>query len=418
MDSPAKWSANPYKQDQELSQTPIIRLLIADDMDELRSNVRRMLNNQDNIRIVGEARNGSETLELVKELQPHVVLMDINMPELDGLKATEMLAKDFPNVQTVIMSIQSEQEYFRRAMKAGAKDYLVKPFSTSDLVDTIQNVFNKWVKDRPDLISNEASAEVLSFFSTKGGVGRTTLAVNLAVNLASRNKKVLLIDCSLQFGDVAITLNQAVKRSIFNIVESGEEISLSEVEKNIVKHSSGLDLILAPKEPAFAEAVKSEHISKILETVKPVYQYIIFDLPPNITEKELSILDKSDLVLLVATLEISSLKNTKICLKTFSDINFDMGKIKLILNKEIPNVGIGKQDLEAGLAIPVYATVPMESEIAQRSLNHGEAFVISAPASAISKSIIGMADRIVGPKMPVETGKSAILKIKDLLFGS
>lgn len=401
-----------------MSTTPRIKLLIADDMDELRSNVRRMLNNQDNIRIVGEARNGREALDLVKELQPHVVLMDINMPEIDGLKAAEMLAKDFPNVQTVIMSIQGEQEYFRRAMKAGAKDFLIKPFSTNDLIDTIQNVFNKWVKDRPELFANEPRADILTFFATKGGVGRTTLAVNLAAGLASKGKKVLLIDASLQFGDVAITLNQPAKRTIYNLVETGEEITLGEIEKNIIKHESGIDLLLAPKEPAFADAVKSEHFLKIIENVETLYNYIIFDMPPSITEKELAILDRSNMVLLVATLEISSLKNTKICLKTFSDINFDLSKIKLILNKDIPNVGFGKEDLEAGLSIPVYATVPMESEIAQRSLNHGEAFVLKSPASAIARSILGMVDRLVGTDSGPATGKSAIFKIKDLIFGS
>jgi pilus assembly protein CpaE len=345
--------------------------------------------------------------------------MDINMPEIDGLKATEVLAKECPNVQTVIMSIQSEQEYFRRAMKAGAKDFLVKPFSTNDLIDTIQNVFTRWIKDRPEVFSDEQTAEIITFFSTKGGVGRTTLAVNLAANLATRGKQVLLVDASLQFGDVAITLNQPIKKSIANIIDA-EEITIGEIEKNLVKHESGLDLLLAPKEPAMAEAIKSEHLVEIINLIKSSYHYIIFDLPPSITDKELTILDKSDLVLLVATLEISSLKNTKICLKTFSDINFDTSKIKLILNKEIPNVGIGKQDLEAGLSIPVYATVPMESEIAQRSLNHGEAFVLKASSSAIAKSIIGLADRIIGPKdePSTDTGKSAIIKIKDLLFGS
>lgn len=386
-------------------------------MDELRSNVRRMLKNQDNIRIVAEARNGRETIDMVKEMQPHIVLMDINMPELDGLKASEILAKDFPNVQTVIMSIQSEQEYFRRAMKAGAKDFLVKPFSTSDLVDTINNVFNSWLKDRPDLFANEPSADILTFFATKGGVGRTTLAVNLAASLATKGKKTLLVDASLQFGDVGITLNLAAKRTISNVVEAGE-ISFADIEKNITRHECGLDILLAPREPALAEAVKTEHILRIIDAARPFYNFIIFDMPPTITEKELAILDRSTMVLLVATLEISSLKNTKICLKTFSDINYDMSKVKLLLNKEIPNVGIGRSDLEAGLAIPVYATVPMESEIAQRSLNQGELIVLKSPTSGISRSILGMAERLAGPRNIPETGKSAILKIKDLLFGS
>lgn len=386
-------------------------------MDELRSNVRRMLKNQDNIRIVAEARNGRETIDLVKEMQPHIVLMDINMPELDGLKASEILAKDFPNVQTVIMSIQSEQEYFRRAMKAGAKDFLVKPFSTSDLVDTINNVFNSWLKDRPDLFANEPSADILTFFATKGGVGRTTLAVNLAASLAVKGKKTLLVDASLQFGDVGITLNLAAKRTISNVIEAGD-ISFADLEKNITRHECGLDILLAPREPALADAVKTEHLLRIIDVARPFYNFIIFDMPPMITEKELAILDKSTMVLLVATLEISSLKNTKICLKTFSDINYDMSKVKLLLNKEIQNVGIGRSDLEAGLAIPVYATVPMESEIAQRSLNQGELIVLKSPASGIGRSILGMAERLAGPRNIPETGKSAILKIKDLLFGS
>lgn len=397
----------------------ITKVLIADDMDELRSNVRRMLKNQENIRIVDEAKNGQEAVEKAKALKPHIVLMDINMPELDGLKAAEILAKECPNVQTIIMSIQSEQEYFRRAMKAGAKDFLVKPFSTNDLVDTIRNVFNRWVKDRPEIIADSNKAEILTFFSTKGGVGRTTLAVNLAINLAERGKKVLIIDASLQFGDVAITLNQTSKKNIYNVIDNGE-LSLADIEKNIVHHESGLHLLLAPKEPAFAEAIKSSHLKAIVDNVSSLYQYIIFDLPPSITDKELAVLDKSNLVLLVATLEISSLKNTKICLKTFNDISFDSNKIKLILNKEIPNVGIGKQDLETGLGIPVFATVPMESEIAQSALNHGRPFVLGSPKSAISKAISGMADRIIGNSGAEATkgNKSAILKIKDLLFGS
>ncbi|HQG30200.1 MAG TPA: response regulator, partial [Candidatus Ozemobacteraceae bacterium] len=297
-----------------------IKVFIADDMIELRSNVRRMLSTLDNVRVVGEAGDGDEALKLIRELSPHVVLMDINMPKLDGLKATETLTKERPNIQVIIMSIQSEQEYFRRAMKAGAKDFLTKPFSGSELSEAILNVFNQWVKDTPDALVEEQKAQVLTFFSTKGGVGKTTLATNLAVSLARLGKHTLLIDTSLQFGDVAITLNQKCNRNIYGIIQDNkDEVSPEDIEKNTVRHPSGLELLLAPIEPAYAESIKAQHIKQILDHVSENYQFIIFDTAPHIGDLELAILDRTDLVLLVATLEISSLKNTKLCLKTFSD---------------------------------------------------------------------------------------------------
>lgn len=394
----------------------LIKILIADDMEDFRSNVKRMLNTQSHLSVVGEAKNGQETIELAKELKPHIILMDINMPEVDGLKATEILHREFPNIFSIIMSIQGEQEYFRRAMKAGAKDFLVKPFSTSDLVDTINNVYQSWIKEKAESGELESNAEIVTFFSTKGGVGKTTLAVNLAASLALRGKKTLLVDASLQFGDVAITLNQNSRKTIHNISEL-EKISYDDIQRNLVKHSSGMDMLLAPREPVFAEAVKTAHIKTVIDLVRPVYQYVVFDMPPAITEKELLILDKTDLLLLVATLEITSLKNTKLCLKTFKDIGFETNRVKLILNKDISNVGISKSDLEKGLAIPVFSVVPMEAEIAQRSLNQGESFVVKSPESNLSRAVENIADKIIGvvPKNEVDQ-INFIDRIKSLFF--
>lgn len=372
-----------------------IKILIADDMVELRSNIRRMLATQDNIDIVGETATGEDTIEQAKKLTPHMILMDINMPRLDGLKATEMLAKDKPEIAVVIMSIQTENEYFRRAMKAGAKDYLTKPFSANELIETIQSVFTKWVKDRPEFgTAATRRAKVLTLFSTKGGVGKTTLAVNMAVNMAQHGHKTLLWDCSLQFGDVAITLNQKLSRNLVLAVEK-KEFDWDDLKKQITTHPSGIDLLLAPPEPALAEAITVDNLKRVFDLTAEQYEYIFIDTAPLIDERELTLLDRTDVLFLLASLEISSLKNTKLCLKTLNDIKFDLDKIKLILNKEISNVGISPDDIEKGLAIPLFATVPMDAETAQRALNHGEPLMVKFPSSTLAQAVNSTVEKIL-----------------------
>ena len=397
----------------------IIKLLIAEGKDELRNNIIRMLKSRENIVVVGEAKNGHEALEKIKELQPHIVLMELDLEIISGLKVTEILSKEHPNVLSIIMSTKALPEYFRQAIQSGAKDFLVKPFSLENLIEAIDSVYNKWLKDKKELFTEDKSAKVITFFATKGGVGRTTLAVNLACELASRGKKTLLIDASLQFGDVTITMDLRPKNTINNVVDSCD-FTADSVLRRLTKHEeSGLEVLVAPKSPELAEAVTANHLQRILDAVKPIYQYIVVDMPASITEKELVILDRTSILLLVATLEITSLKNTKTCLKTLQEIKYDLTKARIVLNKEIPDVGIDKSNLEASLGIPVIASIPMDAKISQVALNKGKPFVLESPRELLSRTIIDLADKITGNgKKPVNANKNALLRIKDLLFGS
>lgn len=397
---------------------PKIKILIADDMIELRSNIRRMLSSYDNIKIVGEAGDGESTIEQIKQLKPHIVLLDINLPKIDGLKVTEIITKEFPQVLVIIISVQGELEYLRRAMKAGAKDYLTKPFSANELIESINNTYNKWLKDQ--ITAHEKLGQIISIFATKGGVGRTTIATNLAISLAISNKKTLLFDASFQFGDVAISLNMKANKNIFNVIEKESEINLQKLEANITKHPSGLDVLLAPVEPAYAEAIKPSHIKFIIDSIINDYDYIIIDTATTIGPNELQILDMTDLVLLIGTLEISSLKNTKLFVKTLNDIKYDLTKVKLVINKDIPNVGISKKDIEQGLSIPVFAAIPMDAETAQMALNQGEPFVLKFKKTPLAKAVEELASKILGDNKlynEVYNSTTTLAKIKKFIFG-
>src|SRR5712691_2577153 len=202
-----------------------IRVLIVDDIPETRDHLTKLLGFESDIEVVGSAASGSESLAMAGKMLPDVVLMDINMPDMDGITATEQLSTSAPGAAVVMMSVQGEADYLRRSMLAGAREFLVKPFSSDELTASIRQVYTR---EREKLhrmsampSNNGTSAgfmastdegthdgHVIAIFSPKGGVGRTTVAVNVAVAAATElGKKVCLVDGSFQFGDVGVLLN-------------------------------------------------------------------------------------------------------------------------------------------------------------------------------------------------------------------
>jgi pilus assembly protein CpaE len=213
-----------------------IRVLIVDDIPETRDHLSKLLGFESDIDVVGSAASGSEALEIATQLLPDVVLMDINMPDMDGITATEQLSSRVPTAAVVMMSVQGEADYLRRSMLAGAREFLVKPFSSDELTASIRQVYAR-EKEKLSRISltpmmagavaSAAAAEsdsgeglVVAVFSPKGGVGRTTLAVNMAVAASTElNQRVVVMDGSFQFGDVGVLLNLNPKnKSIADLV--------------------------------------------------------------------------------------------------------------------------------------------------------------------------------------------------------
>src|SRR6478752_7880858 len=227
-----------------------IRVLIVDDIPETRDHLTKLLGFESDIEVVGSAASGADAIELAGNLNPDVVLMDINMPDMDGIAATERLARTVPAASVVMMSVQGEADYLRRSMLAGAREFLVKPFSSDELTASIRQVYAREQEKQsrraaaPVMVSSNGTGpvaptggdgdrdgQIVAVFSPKGGVGRTTIAVNMAIAASTElGKSVLLMDGSFQFGDVGVLLNLNPKnKSIADLVpelEAGEPESL------------------------------------------------------------------------------------------------------------------------------------------------------------------------------------------------
>src|SRR3990172_4826288 len=224
-----------------------IRVLIVDDVSETRENVRKLLQFESDVDVVGVASTGKEAIQLSQDLNPDVVLMDINMPDMDGIAATEAIRSKQPVVQVVILSVQGDQNYMRRAMLAGARDFLTKPPMGDELISAIRRAGEMSHQERakgtqgrlgavqgmpgsPAMMSGAApltKGKIVTVYSPKGGTGCTTIAVNLAIALNNEATRVVVVDANLQFGDVAVFVNEQGKNTILDLAPRVDELELN-----------------------------------------------------------------------------------------------------------------------------------------------------------------------------------------------
>ena len=356
-----------------------IKILIADDIEETRNVIKKILNLENEFfEIVGEASNGEEVLKLLPMVKPDIVLMDINMPVLNGLEATEKITDLFPAVTVIIMSVQAESEYLKKAMFHGAKEYIIKPFNYEVLVNTIISTYEKY-KDKvisgSKFEDGHGNAKIMTYFSSKGGVGKSILALNSAVALSKDfHKKTLLIDLDLQFGDISMLVNQYAQKTILDVIEDGQLDSYENIKPYLYGFNDNLHILFAPTKPEAAEYIGKDSIEKMMKILKKHYDVIIIDTGINFNDSTLYILDLSETVLFVATMEIVALKNTKLGLGVMQSLGYDKDKVKLIINNFTTKYGISKAEVEGAFKDGIFAMIPEEQKTVSISVNKGQPF--------------------------------------------
>lgn len=393
-----------------------IKLVIVDDSLETRNNIKQLLSFEKRIDVIGEAENGEEAIFIAKEAKPDIILMDINMPVVDGIRATEEITLSVPETTVIIMSVQGETEYVRKAMTAGARDFLNKPFNGDELSRTIISTFEMESKRREKVsvpkIHEEVKSRVITVFSTKGGVGKTTIASNLAVCIArATKKKVALVDLDLQFGDIAIMLNVSVKNTISDLVKEFGQLDKNLMEEYLVTHFSGVKVLPAPIKPEYAEYITGNHVEKIINTLRESYHYIIIDTSANFHETVLTSLDMSDKILLVSTLDLPTIKNVKAGVDVMETLHYPTEKISIVLNKASEQYGIKYKDFENTLRHPIWSYVPEDNQTVITSANKGFPFVMTRTETKVAKAIMDIGKEIISEMDGAIKDKPSIRKL-------
>jgi len=384
-----------------------IRVLIVDDIAETRENIRRLLQFDPEIEVVGAAKSGKEAIDLSAQLKPDVVIMDINMPDMDGITATEAIRRKIPYAQVVILSVQSDAHYMQRAMRVGARDFLTKPPSIDELTAAIHHAGVMAHEERikvtqalpPGVIPGAAGVpltfqgKVIVVYSPKGGTGCTMIATNLALALQSPETPTALIDGNMLYGDVAIFFNEQVKNSVLDLTPRVEELDADVVKEVMIDHAaSGLHILAAPPKPELAVKVVSDQFAKLLQFMRQVYAFTIVDTASYLTDITQAALEVADLIVLVTTQDIPAIKNANTFLTMADATGIPRNRILFVMNRYDKRITIAPDSVSKSLRQEIVAVIPFDERAVGNSINRGQPLILENKAHMVCKSIIALAE--------------------------
>jgi pilus assembly protein CpaE len=395
----------------------VIRLLIVDDISSTRDNLQKLLSFEDDIEVAGTASDGREALEAAHRLQPDIVLTDVNMPVMDGIQLTETLASELPTSPVIIMSVQGERDYLRRAMQAGAREFLIKPFSHDELVAAIRRVYQLEQKkgtflarsmpaqpEAPVAPRTSTPGEVILVFSGKGGVGKSLIATNLAVALAEETRgRVALVDLDLQFGDVGVLFNLDHSRSITELVDGSSGIDDESLSEVLANGPSGVKVLLAPISPELADLVTAEHVRTIIGELRRAFDHVIVDSSSHLTEFNLEVIELAQRVLVITALTIPAIKDAKLTLKVLESLSVDPETTLLIVNRADGYADFNQESIEQSLRTPVAVQIPYDPRVVGDAITRGVPFVTAHPEAEVTRAMHELVSRL----LPERAGAAA-----------
>ena len=363
-----------------------IRLLVVEDVPQVASHVRALLQAQSQIKMLDVVTAGDRAVGSVAEMHPDVVLVDALLQgRVSGQQVAEQIRKAEPQVGVIMLTVP--QNPVSENSERGIDAVLKMPFTGFDLTTMIRKVGEERAVE-----SARSGSLVVTLFSPKGGVGRTTLAYNIAVALG-QDHRVCLIDGSLQFSDLRGLLRvPAVAPSIVNLPT--DKIRDQDVADVTWRDPSGIDILLAPPRVEMAEMVTTRDIEKVLSILRQMYEFVIIDTRAALSEDVLVFLDSADLILQVLTYDSMAIRSLAMSAETFAAIGYPQSKLTTILNRSDASGGFDKADIEQALGSKIDFEVVSDGHLVLASNNEGIAFVSSSPESPIAQGVKRIADSL------------------------
>jgi pilus assembly protein CpaE len=386
---------------------PTIHVLVVDDSAMTRGMLSELIGAQTDMVVVGTAATGHEAVRRATELQPDIVLMDVHMPDLDGIQATWLVSSKVPLGAVIMVTSEERIDFLQKAMIAGAYGYVLKPFGDgAKLLETIRDTYMRVLgrQLQPALPSNGQIAEPggprrlgkrVAVFGAKGGVGRTLVAVSLALALRQLTREsVVLMDADFLFGDVDLHLNLTTERSILDLLPHIEALDSKLVDQVVGKHSSGVHLLARPPRPEQADAIKDGDVRILVSSLSMLYEWVVLDTPPSYDDRMLAVLDLADVYVVVLAPHLGTLRNTRHFLEVAKKLGYSEDRMCFVLNRANTSTDLALNDVAAVVGTRRIFQLPSAGAQPTQAVNHGRGFLEEQPRGPLAKALQSLAEHV------------------------
>lgn len=382
----------------------VIRILVVDDAPNTLGNIDRLLTDAADMETCGNAYDGEAALPLVRGLRPDVVLMDMDLPDNTGLETTTIIAREFPSIAIIATIVDDSPEALGAITAAGARAYLLKPFSGAELLDTIRQVYTPSADNVPTALGDEAlppssGPRIVALVAGKGGVGTSTLAANTALLLSNEWKqRVALIDCDFLHGDLARLLRVELHSGFWEkFLSTG--LDEQQLMDAFVRGPAGVWLLGPAFQSSIPPDVDADFATRLCTMLRTLFDVVILDIPSHLSPATRAALSAADQIVVVSSMSDLGVRATQKLLAVLATQKVPNDRLRIMLNRNEANSDLSKSVVEEAIGHPSSLQLPYDPILVSTSVNHGAPFVLQKPEAQVSRRIRELAALLMGAPM-------------------
>jgi len=371
----------------------------------MRRALSQLIEAQDDMEVVDTASTGHEAVRRATELQPDITLMDIHMPDMDGIQATWLVSNKVPNGAVVMVTSEERIDFIQKAMAAGAQGYVLKPFGDgTHLIQTVRDVYGRVQARRLQFGGASATAEPAApprfgerivVFGTKGGVGKTSIAVELSLALRQQtHESVMLFDADFLSGDANIHLDLPTEHSIIDLLPHIDALDSRLLDRVTIEHGSGVHLLAAPPRPEQADVITGAHVRALLSMMGNAFDYVVTDTQASYDERMLAVLDLADLYVVTLVPDLGALRSTRYFIEVAGKLGYPMDRMLFVLNRASDQSRLRFDDIASALGTRRIIQIPGVGREVSDAINDGRPLMLHQPRSAFTRAIVGLAEEV------------------------